>query len=326
MNNLLLRAAGLSPCKRPMSKPLIACVLCFAALPSCIVPPKPIESNRQRHVLILPGIGGSPIGLSDTQALRTQIEREMPGVSAQVWDWTAVESRISITKIDNLTDYARNRRRASILARDIECWTRRHPGSPLYLLAQSGGAGIALFACEELPPDVTLEGIIIVSGGVSTAYDLTQALAHTRLGVFNYYSPKDVHVLRDGTTRHGTMDRRYGPSAGYAGFDMNDPKLFQLPWDPSMRRFGNRGGHSSGLRPAFARRYILPLIRPDAAANLAEWRNTRESKREILAPKPANESGEKSRHRSIPPSSAPIVKRAPIPSPAHGPSDEQCGS
>ena len=271
MNNLLLRAASLCPRKRPTSKPLIACILFTAALPSCMVPPKPIESNRQRHVLILPGIGGSPIGLSDTQSLRSQIEREMPDVSAQVWDWTAIERTISIKKLDNLTNYARNRHRASVLARDIECWTRRHPGSPLYLLAQSGGAGIALFACEELPPDITLEGIILVSGGVSTTYDLAHALDHTRLGIFNYYSPRDVRVLRDLTTRHGTMDRVKGPAIGYTGFDAEHFKLFQLAWDPSMSSLGNRGGHCSGLRPEFVRQYFFPLLMGDATVVPPEW-------------------------------------------------------
>ena len=278
MSDLLLRAAGFRPRGRPMSTPLIACILFSAALPSCIVLPKPFESTRLRHVVILPGIGGSPIGLSDTQALRTQIEREMPDVSAQVWDWTALERTISISGIDNLTDYARNRRRASLLARDIEAWTRQHHGSPLYLLALSGGTGIALFACEELPPDVTLEGIILVSGGVSITYDPTGALAHSRLGIFNYFSRKDVRVLRDGTTRYGTMDRRYGPAVGYTGFDFHHPKLFQLAWDPSMRSLGNRGGHSSGLRPAFVRRYFFPLLKGDATVIPPEWHSTREPK------------------------------------------------
>lgn len=283
MSDLPLRAAGGVKSRRPgsprgcpMSMPLIACVLFSAALPSCIVPPKPIESTRQRHVVILPGILGSPVGIDATQALRSQIERELPDVSAQVWDWTALEPTISIAGIDNLTDYARNRRRASLLARDIEAWTRQHPGSPLYLLALSGGAGIALFACEELPPDVTLEGIILVSGGVSITYDLTNALAHTKLGIFNYYSHKDVYVLRDGTTRHGTMDRVKGPAIGYAGFDSEHARLFQLAWDPSMRRLGNWGGHATGLRPAFVRRYFFPVLKGDETSIPAEWHGARE--------------------------------------------------
>jgi len=264
------RRAGSSR-ERPMSKPLIACILCAAALPSCIVPPKPIESTRQRHVLILPGIGGSPIGLSDTQALRTQIERELPDVSAQVWDWTALESRISMTGLYNLTDYDRNRRRASLLANEIEAWKRQHPDKPLYVVALSGGAGIVLFACEKLGPDTNLEAIILVSGGVSTGYDLTPALAHTRVGIFNYYSHKDIRVLRDGTTRWGTMDRRYGPAAGYASFDTKHAKLFQLAWEPSMADLGNNGGHATGLRSAFARRYYFPLFGGDATEIPPEW-------------------------------------------------------
>lgn len=277
MSDRLFQAAGLGPSHWPMTKPMIACLICAAALPSCTVPPKPIESNRQRHVLILPGIGGSPIGLSDTQALRAQIERELPDVSAQVWDWTALERRFSLTKIDNLTDYSRNRRRASLLARDIEAWTRRHPGAPLYLLAQSGGAGIALFACEELRSDATLEGIILVSGGASTTYDPKPALAHSRLGIFNYCSRKDGRVLRDFTTRHGTMDRVQGPAIGYAGFDADHPKLFQLEWNPSMRGLGNGGGHSSGLRQDFVRQYFFPLLMGNATVIPPEWRGTAES-------------------------------------------------
>jgi len=283
MSELFFRVAGFSPRNlsvvdrwgfrdHPIMSMLFACIFCTTALPSCILPPKPIESTRQRHVLILPGILGSPVGIDATQALRAQIEWEMPDVSAQVWDWTALESTIGIIKLDNLTDYARNRRRASLLARDIETWTRQHPSSPLYLLAQSGGAGIALFACEELPPDVTLEGIILVSGGVSITYNPTHALDHTRLGIFNYYSHKDVRILRDLTIRHGTMDRVKGPAIGYAGFTADHPKLYQLAWNPTMRRLGNWGGHATGLRRAFVRRYYLPLLKGDANAIPPEWR------------------------------------------------------
>ncbi len=261
-----------------MSRLIITYFFCVMALSSCGTPPQRIESDRQRHVVLLPGIVGRKLDIPGIDALSSQIERELPDVSAQVWDWTALESEIHLTALYNLTDYERNRRRASTLAREIETWTREHPGSPLYLIAHSGGAGIALFACDELSPDTMLEGIILVSGGVSPQYDLTTALAHTRLGVFNYSSEKDARVLRDGTTRHGTMDRRYGPSVGYAGFETVHPKLFQLKWDPGMRRLWNYGGHSTGLRPAFARQYYFPVFEGNVTEIAQQWPSAQESK------------------------------------------------
>src|SRR5262249_54263279 len=86
-----------------------------------------------------------------------------------------------------------------------------------------------------------------------------------RNGIFNYFSRRDSLVLRDVTTRRGTIDRRFSESAGYCGFDPpHDPalsmRLFQFEWNPALRKYGNDGGHMGGLAAPFTRVYVLPLL------------------------------------------------------------------
>jgi len=239
----------------------------------CTTCPRGIESTRERHVVVLPGIFGTRMDNGGTRRFCRQIERELPEVSAQVWDWTLIERTVSVAGVDNLTDYARNRRRAACLAEHIQAWRERHPDTPLYLVGQSGGAGIALFACEALPVEAKVEAVVLVSAGISPTYDVSGALQRTRRGIYNYYSGEDDKLLDEFTTNLGTIDRVYGPAAGYVGFKTDDPRVFQLAWQPAMRELGNAGGHPEGLQRRFAREYLLPLFRADRARVPPEWRS-----------------------------------------------------
>lgn len=236
--------------------------------------PKSIESRRKEHVLVLPGIGSADWLMT---RLADILEREA-GVSAQVWDWTAIEPSWSWMNLDNLTNREKNERRVRELVRQITVWRKQHPDTRLSLLGFSGGAGIAVFTCEELPPSVTIERLVVISGGISCNYDASVALRRVRRGVFNYYSRSDGRVLNAFIRQHGTMDRRFEAGAGYCG--LNPPnnstlgsKLFQLEWTPRFRELGNDGGHIGALAAGFVRRYITPLFR-DEGGFPSDWRPT----------------------------------------------------
>jgi hypothetical protein len=245
-----------------LARPAHLALLCVgAAAGGCCGVAGPIVSTRPHHVLILPGIQGMAFDFAGLAGFERQIERENPLVSAQIWDWTRIEPQFG--SVPRLKDLARNRRRAKVLAAEIATWRLRHRDAGLSIVGYSAGTGIALFACDELPPDAALDRIVLVSSGLSPSCDLDAALARATGGVFNYFSDQDTTVLRDFTTRHGTIDRVYGPSAGCVGFRCDDPRLRQLRWTPAMKRLGNPGGHTDGFAQGFAREYLLPLLDPD---------------------------------------------------------------
>jgi len=249
------RAWGRAVGQRPGS---VLLGLCLFLLPGCRAP-RAVGAGGGGHVLVLPGIGGNNAW---TQHLAVMIDAEVEGVSAEVWDWTCVEP---IGFLGDLMDEPRNRRRAAVLAEQLVAWRADHPGTRLYLVAHSGGAGVALFTCEALPAAFRLERVVFISPAVSPEVDLTPILKRSRRGLVNYYSSRDRWILGLGTEVFGTSDRRYARSAGLVGFARSDghvadPRIVQIEWEPSMVSLGNVGAHMSGMAPAFVRQHILPLL------------------------------------------------------------------
>ena len=236
-------------------------VLGAVLLAGCAAPPGAIGGTRNHHVLILPGIGGSSPGL---RALSREITATGAAVDmdAAVWDWTRVESPVSLFGLPNITNHPRNVRRAERLAAEIVTWQQQHPDRRLTLMGHSGGGGMALMAVERLPPgaSVNLERVVLLSPAVSPCRDLSPVLRRTRNGIFNYHSRADRFILHLSTRIFGTMERERTAAAGCVGFARCDPRVEELCWTRSMIRHGNRGGHFGAFRIPFARRFILPEL------------------------------------------------------------------
>ena len=168
----------------------------------------------------------------------------------------------------NLTRIDRNRRRAQDLANEIVAYQDEFPGCPIHIVAHSGGCGIALFAAEALPPDRQIDSIVLLSGAVSPAYDLRLALARTRHGILNSYSPKDGLVLGLGTRLFGTTDRQFCEASGLVGFQRpahvtaeEYSNLIQIRWSPDMaRRCAHFGGHITSACEEYITQHITPWM------------------------------------------------------------------
>ncbi len=182
--------------------------------------------------------------------------------------WPSEERFLLARARDDLQSHAKNMRRAKNLAEELTRWKRDNREARITLIGVSGGAAVALWACEMLPPDVRVNKIVLLSAAVSPGYDLSKALSRCDVGIFNYYSGRDTYFLDHETKRWGTMDRKYGPAAGYRGFDSpenarNRTKLFQRAWDESMIWQGNFGGHFGFTGEGFERKVIAPLLQED---------------------------------------------------------------
>lgn len=251
----------------------VVCRATVIALPlsmtlfGCAPPlPPPDFQMHEQLIYVLPGIEGpSRNNRNIVQGLKDG------GVDAniEVFDWATPAGIFNW--FAHLTDQRRNRRQAIRLARTILAYQKKYPDHPIFLVAHSGGAGIALSAVELLPETAAVEGVILLAAAVSPDHDLNQALARTRRGIWNFYSRRDVGFLVLGTSLLGTMDRKYTSAAGAVGFrrpaDLDSQqvetyqrKLHDISYRKEMRRDRNYGTHNGWTHPRFVARWLAPIV------------------------------------------------------------------
>jgi pimeloyl-ACP methyl ester carboxylesterase len=177
----------------------------------------------------------------------------VPFVGAIVNQVNAVGNRVDGQKIADL----------------VVAYQHRYPGRPVHIVGHSGGAGIAVFAAERLPAGHKVDGLVLLSASIASAYDLTRALEHTEYGIVNVYNRNDGGLLAVGTTVVGTVDGTHGPSVGLMGFDRpsasDDPdrlrayrRLFQLDATQIAGRFGI--AHLASTEPDFVSATVTPWL------------------------------------------------------------------
>jgi hypothetical protein len=222
------------------------------------------ESNvRPGIVVAVEGIGGlDMLGPQATAALRKA------GLPHEVrnFRWSHGTGRFLV----DLQDTQHLIKKAEELAQLLIKLREEAPHRPLYVVAKSAGAGLTLFALEQVPSG-TVDRTILISAAVAPAFDLRQALRATRGEVVAFHSRNDQIVLNWGTRHFGTADRYYGPSAGLRGFvrpaelDSDGRALYrrlvQVPWTPRMILEGNPGGHIGTGQTAFLCAEIVPWLR-----------------------------------------------------------------
>ena len=220
------------------------------------------EPQRTGVVFVVGGIGGSDL-----------LQRTAPGTlpragvrhEVRVFPWTHGKGRLLL----DLQDIHHLLAQGDRLADEVLSLKTAGPERPVYLVGHSAGAAVVLAAAARLPP-ATLEGIVLLSAGVSPTFDLRGALRATRGEVVSFHSTLDRFTLCWVTSRFGTADRVYGPAAGLNGFEMPPRldeegrqlygRLVQVPWRlDSLLRFQG-GGHQATTRPIFLATQVAPWL------------------------------------------------------------------
>ena len=231
--------------------------------------PTPSFANVQRpYLLHLPGIGGTLVfDHWYVEALRNG------GLDAycEIYNWTCDDPFIHA-----LQAYDRNKEQSTIVAGMITARRRQAPNAPIILSGQSGGTGISVFALEDLPDEVMVDSVVLVSPAVSPDYDLSRALRHVRGHLYVYSSYADMDFLGLGTLIFGTMDGVQTQAAGRIGFtrppagdEEQYKKLVSIPWRMEFLLHGDLAMHAGALAPPFARSEIAPLMREEIRASRA---------------------------------------------------------
>lgn len=242
---------------------VLSAVLLKAGLLTGCAPAQPFVSPERMDrglVVVLPGIEGRSFL---NEAICRGLDEGGVNEAILLWDWTAVP-------LGNLRTMQRNQRKAGELAEMISRYRIGHPEQPVFLVAQSGGAAIAVWACEQLDPGVEVEGCVLLAGALSPSYPLTPALRNCRRGIVSFYSERDWILAA--TKLAGTMDGDHTFSAGRVGFKRPQTagggsgqyeKLHEIAWRPEMSEAGHGGSHVGVGAVPFVSGYVAPLIRAD---------------------------------------------------------------
>jgi hypothetical protein len=263
VRNLLLRgmvalwamiAASDPPSTRPATSPVPA--------PTVIEFHNPADANFV--LLHLPGVSGyMPVDRTLLAGLKLGLGTDR-GLTARmtVLEWSNYDRGLGA-----LMNERANRIQASRVAAAIVAARRAHPDLPIAITAHSGGAGVLLWALEQLPEGTQVDRIVLLAPAVSPNYDLSAALRRVRGECAVLSSPDDT-VLKM-TRAFGTLDRKYVTSAGVDGFVVperyrDDPgeyrKLLPIPYRAEFVRYDNFGDHVGALSRAFARQILAPVI------------------------------------------------------------------
>lgn len=231
-------------------------------------PARDSEPNARGRVLVLGGVGRFDLlGVG----LQYAAGAARLTFSVEIFPWGHGFGRwySDLTRVDSRD------RDAERLAQEIRRYRSDRPGSPVFVVAQSAGAGIAVQALEQLDVD-TVERVILLAPALSPAYDLSRALRAVRHEMVVFWSPVDVIILGVGTRLFGTIDRVRSIGAGLVGFRIpasDQPiddrtrqygKLRQVRWSPAMMTLGHFGGHFGADGPRFLRKYVVPLLHVDS--------------------------------------------------------------
>jgi hypothetical protein len=239
---------------------LLACVSSTAVAQETL--PRRLQ-GRGGVVYMVGGIGGF-----DTMGNTARTMLPAAGIHHELREFIWTHGKGSYLK--DLRDTHNVARKADELAAQIKEQYAREPQRPIFLVAKSGGTGLALLAAEQLAPG-TLERMILISAAVNPEYDLRPALRATRREVVSFYSKNDQVVLNWGTRTFGTIDRVYGPGAGFRGFVVPKnlsaedraayQRLVQIRWTPSMLMYGYVGTHSATSSPGFLIGELAPWLK-----------------------------------------------------------------
>lgn len=201
-----------------------------------------------------------------------------------------VESFAWTTGLGSLPDHflvRHKQRKAARLADHIRQRRARFPNDELHLMGLSAGTAVIVFALEQLPPDVSVNNVVLFAPSIVGDYDLSSAMAHVRGFLYATSSPHDgilkgLRVNADGGT--GQPAGLYGlrVPARVERFD-SYTRVVNLPWRPPYADLGWSGSHTGATGRRFVQNVIAPRVlsngprplnRPLAPAWIAHWRES----------------------------------------------------
>jgi hypothetical protein len=237
--------------------------------------PDPVKMQRG-YVYYLDGAGGGRI-MNWGGGVRDGLKNAGYDGEGEMFSW---ETGLGVLA-DQTAGNAYKRDKARQLAGKMIEYRQNYPNAPMTLIGLSAGTAMAAFTLEELPAEVKVENVILLSGSLSATYNLTSALRHVNGKMYISTSDRDS-VLGGLLPLAGTADRNSGtnatigvegpqlpPGASQETRNLYAMKVHVIPWKQEFARYGNRGGHTDTVTAAFVSHYVAPLVKTLSGAQFA---------------------------------------------------------
>lgn len=253
---------------------ILAALCCLSAASGCASNADYLVPERLEHGLVfcLDGVGGYNWG---PQWLRRGLDEGGVKGAIYIFEWGHGPAGLFVA---DLMDTSGNKQRAAELARMVESYQASWPGRPVYLIGHSGGAGMVVFALEQLKPGTRVDGAFLLAPALDPGRNLAPALRHVRGRCFATCSGADFPLMGLGTSLFSTMDGKHTVSAGLVGFHLPKDlplgdraqyrKLHQAKWDGELLAEGHLGGHMGWSSTSFARKFIAPILCGDEPSSI----------------------------------------------------------
>ncbi len=242
---------------------LAALVLC-TVVAGCAEPNYTAPERYQRGlILVFHGAGGITIAPAQ---IRRGLHEGGVDHAIELVNWSAGHN-----VFEDQSNLQRNRRLARDSAMRVARYMGQHPDRPVHLIGLSAGTGIAVFAAEQLPAGVKVDGVCLLASSLTAEYDLVPAMSRVRNQITNFSSVADVGVLGLGVGLAGPVDRGSGVAAGLYGFSLPknasqrtkslyEAKLIEVPWKAEYIIFGHLGDHLGATSTGFVKRFMAPIV------------------------------------------------------------------
>lgn len=227
------------------------------------------ERMEKGLIIILPGIEGQSHYNEDIRQglLAAGIDQAL-----EVYPWGAPIPIVGTTL--NQVNVIGNWITGKAVADHVVDYKKKYPDRPVHVIGHSGGGGIAVFAAAQMPPDVQIDGVILLHASISCDYDITDALCHSGKGIANFFNPDDTGLLGVGTTIMGNIDGGRSPSAGRVGFSgpkENAKERTRNAYIDKLHEVSlagevdyGTGPHGVATSPVFVSLYLSLWIRADS--------------------------------------------------------------
>lgn len=154
------------------------------------------------------------------------------------------------------------------LTRKIEKHLRDHPEADVHLIGLSAGTAVVLNAIEQLPADVKVSNVVLLSSSASSQRDLTKIMQRVSGSLYNTVSRRDsilsaLTVNADGGEGRpaGAVGFRRPRGARRPGSDLAYRRVINLPWKPAYLAYDWDGGHTRVTSSKFIRSVIAPRLK-----------------------------------------------------------------
>ncbi|HKQ48255.1 MAG TPA: hypothetical protein VJZ71_09325 [Phycisphaerae bacterium] len=172
---------------------------------------------------------------------------------------------------DQVSSVEYKQQKAKELANEIVAYQAKYPGAAVHLMGLSAGTAVVAYALEALPPQASVDNVVMLSGSLSSTHNLTNALRRVKGKMYIFTSQRD-EVLLALVPFAGTADRTSADSGtiGLNGARLPRTatseareqyrKIVTIPWNPQFERYGNRGGHTDTVAAPFVQQFVAPLV------------------------------------------------------------------